>query len=158
MSAESSISDDAEAASLGERAAKRRSPFASRRSRLRVLGLGVALVVVAAGGFGLGRTAAGFRQLPEIAATLPGDESEYNHELDARVRERFPLGSSDAKLIAELARQGFTPEWRERGDANVAVFVWRGLLCSKVVRVTWRADDNGALTQTNGAYQSHCDL
>ncbi len=30
-----------------------------------------------------------FRQLPEIVATLPGDESEFSREFDGRIRERF---------------------------------------------------------------------
>lgn len=116
----------------------------------------VVLLVIAA--FYVGRATQSFRQLPEIAATLPGDESGFGRELDARVQQRFPLGSSDAKLIAELSRQEFTPEWRERGYANAASFVWRGLLCTKVVRVIWRADDQGAIAQINGEYQRRCAL
>jgi hypothetical protein len=108
--------------------------------------------------FYLGRMTAGSRQLPELAATLPGDESGFSRELDLRVQQRFPIGTSDGTLIAALSEQGFVPEWRERDHANSAVFVWRGLLCTKVVRVIWQADDRGALSKVGGDYQSRCDL
>jgi hypothetical protein len=32
----------------------------------------------------------GVRIMLEIVATLPGDESEFSRELDARLRQRFP--------------------------------------------------------------------
>ncbi len=115
----------------------------------------VTLVAVAAS-FGVGRSASGFRNLPDIAATLPGDESQFGRELDSRFRDRFPVGTSEDKLVDYLASQGFAPEWRRRDAANAAAFVWSGLLCTKTVRVTWRADAAGVLTQVSGAYDSHC--
>jgi hypothetical protein len=70
--------------------------------------------------------------------------------------ERFPVGTSDEKLVAYLSEQGVKPEWRQRDYANVASFVWNGVYCTKVVRVIWRADAAGALTQVNGSYQTQC--
>ena len=55
------------------------------------LALLLATVAFAAGRF------SSFRPLPEIVATLPGDESEFSHEFDDRIRERFPIGSSEDK-------------------------------------------------------------
>jgi hypothetical protein len=125
-----------------------------RRARRLVWPLLVILLMTAS--FFAGRIVASFRHLPEIAATLPGDESQFGPELDVKVKERFPLGTADKDLIAELAQQGFTPEWRERDYANAASFVWTGVLCTKIVRVIWRADSAGALTQVDGSYQSQC--
>ncbi len=115
-----------------------------------------ATLVVMSASFGVGRTAGGFRSLPDIAATLPGDESQFSRELDSRLRDRFPVGTSENKLVDYLASQGFVPEWRRRDAANAASFVWSGLLCTKTVRVAWRADAAGALTQVSGAYDTHC--
>jgi hypothetical protein len=98
----------------------------------------------------------GFRNLPEIVATLPGDEAGFSHELDNRIRERFPVGTSEDKLIDTLASERFVPEWRRRNDANSSPFVADGLICKKIARVFWRADAVGVLTEAGGAYDSHC--
>lgn len=106
--------------------------------------------------FAAGRMTGGFHALPAIAATLPGDESEFSRELNGRIRERFPIGTSEDKLIDYLASEKFAPEWRRRDDSNASVFVWNGLICTKAVRVFWRADATGVLTDLNGAYESKC--
>lgn len=115
-----------------------------------------ATLVLMIASFGVGKMAGGFRSLPDIAATLPGDKSQFSGELDSRIRERFPIGTSEDKLIAYLAGEGFTPEWRRRDAANASAFVWSGLLCKKTVRAFWRADAAGVLTDVRGAYESHC--
>jgi len=97
-----------------------------------------------------------FRVLPEIVATLPGDESEFSREFDGRLRERFPIGSSEDKLAAFLANEGFFPDWRRRDAPNASFFVQSGLICQKIVRVLWRADAAGVLTDVRGTYESQC--
>jgi hypothetical protein len=106
--------------------------------------------------FAIGRSTGGFHGFPAIAATLPGDESEFSRELDERIRDQFPIGASEDSLIAYLADQKFTPEWRRRDDVNASAFVWNGLLCKRTVRVFWRADAAGLLTEVGGSYQSDC--
>jgi hypothetical protein len=106
--------------------------------------------------FAIGRSTGGFHSFPAIAATLPGEESEFSRELDDRIRQRFPIGASEEELIAYLADQRFTPEWRRRDDVNASDFVWNGLLCRRTVRVFWRADAAGLLTEVGGSYQSDC--
>ena len=44
--------------------------------------------------FGAGRMTLALRIMPEIVATLPNDESQFSRELDARFRQRFPIGTS----------------------------------------------------------------
>jgi hypothetical protein len=61
-----------------------------------------ATLILAALSFAAGRMTLGVRIMPEIVATLPGDESEFSRELDARLRERFPIGTSQDKLIGYL--------------------------------------------------------
>jgi hypothetical protein len=106
--------------------------------------------------FAAGRLTVNSNRLPAIVATLPGDESEFSHELDDRIRERFPVGASEDKLLEFLADQKFTPEWRRRDGPNEAVFLHQGLLCRQMVRILWRADATGILTEVHGKYQSSC--
>jgi hypothetical protein len=115
-----------------------------------------ALALVVAGlSFGAGRMT-GFHALPEIVATLPGDEADFNHEIDTRILERFPVGTSEDKLIEYLASEQFAPNWRRRDEANSSTFVQDGLICRKIARVFWRADAGGLLTDVRGAYERHC--
>jgi len=105
--------------------------------------------------FAAGRMTLGARIMPEIVATLPNDESQFSRELDARLRERFPLGTAQDRLIGYLIGANFVPDW-PRGDANASQFVFNGLMCDRTARVLWRADAAGALTYISGAYESHC--
>lgn len=115
----------------------------------------VATLVLMMLSFAAGRMT-GFRSLPEIVATLPGDELEFSRELDGRIRERFPVGTSEDKLLAYLDSEQFVPEWRRRDGANSSSFISNGLICQKVAHVRWRADPAGVLTEISGAYESHC--
>jgi hypothetical protein len=114
-----------------------------------------ATLILMALSFGAGRMALGARIMPEIVATLPNDESQFSRELDARFRERFPIGTSQDKLIGYLVGANFVPDW-PRGDANASMFVFNGLSCDRIARVLWRADAAGNLTSVSGAYESHC--
>jgi hypothetical protein len=115
-----------------------------------------AATILSAGfAFAAGEGAA-FRPFPEIVATLPGDESEFSREFDDRLRQRFPIGSSEDKLLAFLASENFLPDWRRRDGLNASFFVQNGLICERVARVFWRADAGGALTQVRGSYESQC--
>ena len=112
-------------------------------------------LLLAAASFAAGRFSS-FRPLPEIVATLPGDESEFSREFDDRVRERFPIGSSEDKLLTFLTNEGFFPDWRSCDNPNASFFVQSGVICQKIVRVFWRADVAGALTGVRGSYESRC--
>jgi hypothetical protein len=114
-----------------------------------------ATLIIAALSFGTGRMTLGVRIMPEIVATLPGDESQFSRELDARLRERFPVGTAQDKLIGYLVGANFVPDWPRR-DANASVFIFNGWLCARIVHVLWRADAAGNLTDVSGAYESHC--
>jgi hypothetical protein len=98
----------------------------------------------------------GFNSLPAIARTLPGEESEFSRELNDRIRERFPIGANEDNLIGYLDSEKFTPEWRRRDGPNASFYVRQGLLCKQIVRILWRSDAAGVLTDVNGSYQSQC--
>jgi hypothetical protein len=106
--------------------------------------------------FTTGRMIGGFHKLPTIAATLPGDERNFSEELNAKIRETFPVGSNEDGLIRYLKAEGFKPDWRERNEPNVSSVTHEGLFCKKVVRVFWRADSEGLLTEINGSYEAWC--
>jgi|GEM_PF-2727661 len=122
---------------------------------LRASWCAVTLILMIAS-FTAGRVAGGFHALPEIVATLPGIESDFSQEFDARIRERFPIGSPEEHLVSYLAAEGFAPEWRQRNEANASILVHAGLICEKSVRVFWRSDPAGLLTEVNGSYESQC--
>ncbi len=82
--------------------------------------------------------------------------SQFSRELNSRFRQRFPVGSSEDKLLAYLVSANFVPDWRRRDDPNASVFVWNGLMCTLIARVHWRADAGGILTDVGGAYESQC--
>jgi hypothetical protein len=114
-----------------------------------------ATLILMALSFAAGRMTLGVRIMPEIVATLPGDESEFSRELDARLRERFPIGTSEDKLISYLVGANFIPDWTHR-DTKASMFIFNGLMCDRIAHVTWRADAAGSLTNVSGAYESHC--
>jgi hypothetical protein len=120
----------------------------------RVAWAGPTLILMALS-FVAGKMTLGERIMPEIVATLPNDESQFARELDARLRERFPLGTAQDKLIGYLVGANFAPDW-PRGDTNASQFIFNGLMCDRTARVLWRADAAGALTYISGAYESHC--
>jgi len=90
-----------------------------------------ATLILMSAAFGAGKATDRFRSLPAIVATLPGDEAEFSRELDARIRERFPIGTSEDKLIDYLKSEHFLPEWRRRNDDNLSTFVEDGLVCKR---------------------------
>jgi hypothetical protein len=120
----------------------------------RLIWAGATLVLMALS-FAAGKMTLGARIMPEIVATLPNDESQFSRELDARLRERFPVGTAQDKLIGYLVGANFAPDW-PRGGANASVFIFNGWLCDRIARVLGRADSAGTLTDISGANESHC--
>jgi hypothetical protein len=67
------------------------------------------------------------------------------------------LGGGAHSLPAMVATiPGEEAEWRRRDAANSSALIPNGLICQKLIRVVWRADAAGAVTNVSGAYQSHC--
>jgi hypothetical protein len=132
------------------------APTNPKRRILRMTIWIASVLILMIASFITGRMTDGLHGLPAIAATLPGNESQFSGELNDRIRERFPIGTSEDSLIAYLAAENFAPEWRRRDEPNASTFVWNGLLCKKIIRIYWRADTSGALTDVNGSYESRC--
>ena len=118
----------------------------------------LAALGTAACGAGPPREATLVRDLPNVS--LKGAESVFAQ----RVFERFPLGSSEAHLVAELKRQGFDEFYvLDQRDiaasglppspsAHVAKLKWGDMVCNMGADVTWTADESGRLTYVRGTY------
>jgi hypothetical protein len=122
----------------------------------RVAIISIGAITTVALSFSAGRSARDYKTIPTILATLVGEEKGFNSGIDARIRELFPAGSSEDHLIDYLDAEGFVPEWPRRNGQNAGRFVHNGLLCTKIVRVLWRADDRGRLTNVSGGYAGRC--
>lgn len=93
---------------------------------------------------------------PALVRGLDGDEAQVDTEFARRVRAQFPVGSSQAVLIATLSEQGFTPKsWRPELGASSAEFNDSNLACNVVADIHWRADTAGNLTFVKGSYHEH---
>jgi hypothetical protein len=122
---------------------------------MRGLAWAAATLFLMALAFAAGRMTLAVRIMPEIVATLPNDESQFSRELNARLRERFPVGTSQDKLIGYLIGANFVPDWPQHGE-NASQFTFAGLVCDRTAHVVWRADAAGILTDVSGSYESHC--
>ena len=88
-----------------------------------------------------------FRRLPEIVASLPSEVTEAEPIFDARVKDRFPMGTSQDELKAELQEQGFrlSPAYPGFQDATFR----RRFPPTTTWSIRWKAD-RGKLTDVWG--------
>jgi hypothetical protein len=81
--------------------------------------------------------------------------AQASAEFDHRLKTRFPAGSSEDALIAELRREGFAQsDWRH--DVAQEHQAWRteqNLVCNMAAIAYWRADAAGVLTAIRGVYR-----
>jgi arsenical resistance protein ArsH len=52
-------------------------------------------------------------------------------------------------LIGYLDGEKFTPEWRRRDGPNASFDLRQGLLCKQTIRILWRSDAAGVVTDVN---------
>lgn len=78
----------------------------------------------------------------------PTNHERLKSEVTSRLLTRFPLGSSEAALETELAREGFRPKvpW-----PNYSYYTRHiGWLATETTMVRWKADDNHNLVALEG--------
>jgi len=92
-------------------------------------------------------------QVP-LTAGLHGTWAAVSEELDNRVKERFPLGSSEKEMALELRREGFSrQDWESSVDLeHEAMRDESNWVCKQSAHVFWRADAEGRLTSIRGQY------
>lgn len=85
-----------------------------------------------------GSTASG--PLPPVADNLPSDVREAQAEFDRRTRVAFPVGSSEAEVVAELKRAGFDVDPVARDGLRSAEVRRADWVCHRVWSVRWRSE------------------
>ncbi|MGO9674809.1 MAG: hypothetical protein ACLPSF_11695 [Methylocella sp.] len=87
-----------------------------------------------------------------LTAGLEGEWSAVSKEFDGRVKNAFPLRSSDKQMAAELQRQGFRSQrWESSTEfEHEAMRREDSIVCRASARVFWRADAEGQITAIRG--------
>jgi hypothetical protein len=98
--------------------------------------------------------------LPQLFQGL--SRPTWHEELAQRLRDRFPVGSPEAKLIHELWAEGFLPKTAWDAPQREAVFDDMGhgqYFCRRTGEVSWSADRSGRLTSVSGQFDilNACD-
>jgi hypothetical protein len=122
----------------------------------------VAVVIVIIAGLAFGPTIFfhSYRPLPNLATGISslGSDAVAASEFTRRLSQKFPIGSSDAILKAELDREGWGPIYKDnssnRKPPSHYVRFQRhiGLLFVEVATVAWKSDDDGNLIEISGGY------
>lgn len=96
---------------------------------------------------------------PSVSLTtkLDGSWEMINREFDARVRTRFPIGSTEVDMTRELQREGFTrDDWSfviGQGAEAKATRREDRFICRQAAYIYWRADPRGRLISIRGTYR-----
>ena len=122
----------------------------------------VAVVIVIIAGLAFGPTIFFhfYRPLPNLAAGISSlsSDAEARSEFTSRLSQKFPVGSPDAILKAELDREGWGPIYidninNRKPPAQYVSFKRHiSLLFVEVAAVVWKSDDNGTLIEIRGGY------
>jgi hypothetical protein len=95
---------------------------------------------------------------PPIARNLPSVFAAAQPVFNQRVKERFPVGSHEQTLLAELRREGFTLSPKNVAPTpskSEAVYTVHRVACRRDWRILWSAND-GKITAISGRYGAAC--
>ncbi len=87
-------------------------------------------------------------------SSAPGSQEAFLARLD----QRFPKGSSESTMIAELLRQGFKLRKDARPPAHEASYELGASIndrCRRSGSVRWTAESD-RISEINGGYSQHC--
>ena len=90
-----------------------------------------------------------YPRTPELGKGLPAAYREGEKQFDRRVKTRFPIGSSENELIAQVVNEGFRLD-RNGGPIRSATLT-RGLIAKTLWSVRWRSN-NGRIDEVWGVY------
>ena len=94
---------------------------------------------------------------PLIARNLPPG-ADRTQSFDKRVKERFPVGSDEEKMLAELRHEGFTISETPTEPTRyrfAATYEARDLVCRIFWTVHW-SSENTRITDIAADYASIC--
>ena len=89
---------------------------------------------------------------PELLRNLPSNISQAEAKFDRRVKQQFPLGSSERELVRELKSQDF----QVRSFNKSAVFKTSNLACRLNWIISWKTDTLENITKIDGDYNTVC--
>lgn len=96
---------------------------------------------------------------PLLAKNIPGGTwGDVSSAFNARVQSRFPPGSSEADMEAELKREHFESEARDTSDSPFRFSALRdlpGLVCRRFWTIEWNSDA-GKIAEIKGSYGGVC--
>jgi hypothetical protein len=83
-----------------------------------------------------------YPRTPLLGRNLPSTFSEGEKVFDKRVKERFPIGTSETSVVDELEGQGFSVDPAPFADEWRRATIRRGILIQTLWSVHWRAGAN----------------
>ncbi len=86
---------------------------------------------------------------PEIARKLPSSYTEGERVFDARLKQRFPVGTKADDVATDLRQQGFSVQ--SDGDGGHATFSDKAPIVQSVWNVGWKSN-GGQITEVWGIY------
>jgi len=89
---------------------------------------------------------------PGIARNMYPVAGPISPNWSRRLRERFPIGSPETRLVEVLRREKFEVDPHNR----VAGFGWARYPCVYTLTVIWRADEVGRVRAVQGGLQDAC--
>jgi hypothetical protein len=89
---------------------------------------------------------------PKIAQNMFPVAGSVSPTWSRRLRERFPIGSSEKELVSRLKREGFEVNLPRK----VAGFGWARYPCVYTLTVVWRADASGRVRAVQGGLLNAC--
>jgi hypothetical protein len=106
---------------------------------------------------------------PEIGQGLPGaspgaspgQSIDAGAAFDRRIKARFPVGSAEAGVVAELTHEGFKispcadPKGKGCAFQHFAIWTRAASACKRDWQVLWEAAD-GRVTRIEGRYYANC--
>lgn len=87
-----------------------------------------------------------------LTRDLPSSFAAAGKAFDARIKARFPPGTPQTRLVAELRRQGFH-SGPGLGAEDEMVREHNTLVCAIAARVYWIPNDHGQVWRIRGVYR-----
>lgn len=95
----------------------------------------------------------GCTHTPPIGRELPRGPERHGVYFDQRVKSRFPVGSDESNLVAELRRERFnviSSPTRSSAKRDIG-----GIPCRRIWSISWTAEA-GKITDVTGDYGETC--
>jgi len=91
---------------------------------------------------------------PGIFSSLPDQTPEIAPAVDRAVKARFPAGTSEDSVVADLSEMGFVIR---RGEGGLwADYSAGGSVCTESFLVTWRPQQDRSIEEISADYHLSC--